>query len=223
MSVNKKGASIVDLVFKGGKPTAVPRQSEAKPGNTVKIAGDNHAIGQIAGGDIHNHTYQSPPRPARVIVQPGDDVVSEEQKATLTKLHDEWVELHNALSPQRPMTHAAAWKAINQHARATSYHRIPSASFDDLVQWIKQQMGGLRSRRSAPARDTNWRAKRIGAIKARCANQLGDPDAYKAYIRKNFNAGSLADLATDDLQRTYTYVMAKKAPTTAPAKDGSGM
>lgn len=215
MSVNKKSASIVDLVRKGGKTVAVPRQADAKAGNTVEIGGDNHTIGQIAGGDIHNHTYQSPPRPAKVTVQPGDDVVSEAQKSTLTKLHDEWVELDNAISPRRPLTHAAAWKAINQHAQVTSYHRIPAASYNELVKWIKQQMGRLRNHRSAPAKDEFWRNSKIKAIKARCANQLGDQDAYKAYVRKNFNAGSLTDLATEELQRTYAYVMAKKVATKA--------
>ena len=74
------------------------------------------------------------------------------------------------------------------------------------------QLAKLRAMPSAPAKDLEWRSKRIAAIKARSKNQLGDPEAYKAYIRKHFGADSLSALATDELQRTYTYIMAKKAP-----------
>jgi hypothetical protein len=41
---------------------------------------------------------------------------------------------------------------------------------------------------------------------------LGAPKTYKSYIQKYFSASSLTDLATDELQRTHTYIMGKKKP-----------
>jgi len=50
-------------------------------------------------------------------------------------------------------------------AKVTSYHLIPADSYDDLVKWIKRQMGILRSQRSVPMQDDAWRNSRIRAIK----------------------------------------------------------
>lgn len=216
MSVNKKSASIVDLVRKGAKTVAVPCQSDASHRNNVEISGENHTIGQVAGGDIHNHTYATPPRPPRVTVQPSGEVVTEAQKVALTQLRDEWIALHNAIKKQ-PLSYGAAQKAINSQAQVTSYHLIPAARYDDLVRWIKAQMGRLRNMPSASAKDDAWHTAKIRAIKARCRNQLADQDAYKPYIKKTFGAASLTDLTSDELQRTYAYVMAKKRPPGAPA------
>jgi hypothetical protein len=209
MSVNKKSASVVDLVRKGGKTVAVPRQTDAKPGNTVEIGGENHTIGQIAGGDIHNHAYATPPRPPKVTVQPSGEVVTEAQKVALIQLRDEWIALHNAIRKQ-PLSYAAAQKAINNQVQVTSYHLIPATRYDDLVRWIKLQMGRLRNMPSAIVKDDSWHTAKIRAIKARCRNQLGDQYAYKPYLKKTFGAESLTDLSSDQLQRTYTYVMGKR-------------
>ena len=67
-------------------------------------------------------------------------------------------------------------------------------------------MAKLRNMASAPAKDDAWRKSRIGAIKARSKNQLGDPDAYKPYIKKNFKAESLAALSTGQVRPVSTYI-----------------
>lgn len=207
MFEDEKIAKVVSLIKDSAKPARTPR---AKPGNTININGDGTSAGQIAGGDIHNHTYTKAPRGPRVTVTPGAGVISDEEKVALTTLRDEWITLHNAIK-KRPLGYGAAWKRINDAAGATSYHLIKSENYDLAVDFVRKQMALLRNMASAPAKDKKWRASRISAIKLRSKNQLGDPDAYKAYIRKNFGAESLADLATDQLQRTYAYIMAKKA------------
>lgn len=82
----------------------------------------------------------------------------------------------------------AAWARINRAAGTTSYSLILKERFADAVALVRREMAVLRNMRSAPRKDDSWRAKRIGAIKAE----------------------SLSDLATDELQRTYAYIMAKR-------------
>lgn len=55
------------------------------------------------------------------------------------------------------------------------------------------------------------RAKPV-AIKARARNQFGDRDFYKPYLRKTFALDSLSALSTEQLRRTYNWIMAKEAP-----------
>ena len=194
------------------KPRRAPRKKpEPKAGNTIIVNGDGMAAHQIAGGDIHNHTHAKPaPRP-KIVVTPGDNVITEAQKAELTAARAEWLALHGSLK-KTPLSDATAWIRINKAAKATSYHLIAPENYQRALDFIKKEMAILRGMASAPAKDDNWHKSRIAAIKTRSKNQLGNPDAYKDYIKKNFKADSLTDLSTDELRRTYTYIMGKKPP-----------
>lgn len=209
MSEEEKTAKVLQLFKDGSKPAPRRRPSAAK---VTQITVNGQVTGQVIGGDVNHYTVAKPPRP-KVVVTPGDGVVTDEQKAKINEKRLEWIALHNNVNPQNLLTDASAWVKINARAGVTSYHFIPLERFDDVIAFIQRQMAMLRSKASAPGRDDTWRTKRIAAIKVRCKNQLGDPDAYKPYIKKNFRASSLADLATDELRRTYNYIMAKKAPT----------
>ncbi|WP_028300298.1 ORF6C domain-containing protein [Oceanospirillum beijerinckii] len=183
--------------------------TEAPSNNVHSIFGGTNIIGNQ--GDIHIQT--TPPENKKVkevvVLNPGPNEISEQQKAEIKSLCDEWVALHNSIK-KRPLTYGAAWSRINKTGGVTKYAMIPQAKFKKVVAFIKKEMGQLRNMKSAPAKDDQWRAKRIGAIKARSKNQLGDPNAYKPYIKKNFKADSLTELSTDEIQRTYTYIFAKK-------------
>ncbi|BBL70372.1 hypothetical protein [Methylogaea oryzae] len=209
MENEDKKNRVVNLFKEHSKSKAPRRRKATSSGNTVNISGNGNAVGQIVGGDVHNHHYPATPRAPKVVVTPAGDVITEAQKVALRQLRDEWIDLHNAIK-KRPLTQAAAQKRINDKALVTSYHLIPANQYDGLVRWIKQQMGRLRNMPSAAAKDDGWRAAKIGAIKARCKNQLGDDKAYVDYIKKNFGQSSLSALATDQLQRTYAYIMSKK-------------
>lgn len=200
MDEDKKNR-VVELFKRNTKP----RVQRAKPAQ--RIVGNGNIQ---AGGDIHIITERLVTRP-RVVVTPGDGVISDDQKRVLADLRNEWMTLHADIK-KRPLSHATAWNRINRAAGATSYHCISQERYEDAVAFVRKQMAILRGMASAPAKDKAWRASRIGAIKARCANQLGDPVFYRAYIRKNFDADSLSELATDELQKTYTFIMGKKAP-----------
>ena len=162
------------------------------------------------GGDLHVKVERLVTRP-RVVLTPGDGVIDESQAARLKALLTDWVNTNNAVR-RTQLSFAAAWSALNKRAGVTSYRAIPSEKFASLEKWLQQQSARIGNMASAPRKDGDWRAKKIGAIKARCKNQLGDEYAYRPYIQRNFKADSLSELATADLQRVYAYVMAKKAP-----------
>lgn len=186
-----------------------PKPVPVGAGNTIYVTGNGVAAGQIAGGDIHNHSYAKPPRAPKVTVKPGDGVITEDQKFAITTAREEWMRLSETLK-KKPLSHAATWSKINRFIGVTSYHQIPAERFGDVMGFIKREIAILRSMKSAPSKDKTWRASRITAIKARCNNELGNSEAYKAYIQKNFGVTSLASLSTDELQRTHTYIMRKK-------------
>jgi hypothetical protein len=181
----------------------VSDQKSESGGNVIYVTGWGNVT---AGRDV----IQVQKRPVvRNVISPGPEHIDDVQRRVITDLRAEWVALHNTLK-KRKLTDAAAWVLINKAAGSTSYHLIHREKFEVVTLYIRQQMAMLRSMRSAPSKDDQWRVKRIAAIKTRCRNQLNDPDAYRPYIRKNFKLDSLADLATDQLQKTYTYIMAKK-------------
>ena len=199
------------------KPRAPRAKKPAQPapagGNVIQISGGTVSAQSIIAGDVHNHTTIQPkaPRRPRVVVVPGDGVLTEAQKAEISALRVEWVALHAKIK-KTPLSDASAWLKINQKGGATSYHLIPLDRFEVVKKFIKQEMAKLRAMASAPSKDDAWRRSRITAIKTRSKNQLRDPDAYRPYIKKNFGVSSLADLSTDQLARTYTYIMGKEPP-----------
>lgn len=210
-----KKAKVIQLFKDASTPKKprVPRKQAQPTGNVIHVNGDGVVVsGQIVGGDVHNHTYTKPPI-QKVIVQPGDGVVTEEQKVAISTLREEWLALHESIKA-KPLDPKTAWMRINRAGKATSYHRIPIERFDDVMAFIRTEMAKLRGMKSAPAKDLNWRASRITSIKTRCKNQLGDINTYKPYIKKRFGADSLSALSMDELQATYVYIFGKKAPKT---------
>lgn len=140
----------------------------------------------------------------------GPEHLNEEQKCKLKEMLHEWVTLHTSIK-KAPLSYAAAWLRVNRHAKVSSYHYILQDDFEKVCAFVRKQMSMLRNMASAPAKDKTWRSKRIQAIKVRCKMQLGGDDAYLKYISKNFGLHSLAELSTDQLQKTYAYIMAKKS------------
>ena len=150
---------------------------------------------------------QRPPVP---LAPPGPEHITQEQKCKLQGLQREWVTLHDAIK-KTPLANYSAWQRINGYAKVASYHYILQADFEKVCAYVRKQISMLRNMASAPAKDKDWRTKRIQAIKVRCKLQLKDEVAYRAYIQKNFQAASLSELSTEQLQKTYAYIMAKKA------------
>ena len=182
----------------------------------VDAAAPSVEIHQIQGGAnfIGNHgpvnVTIGRSRPPVPLAQPGPEHINQEQKCKLQGLHREWVALHDAIK-KTPLANYSAWQRINGYAKVASYHYILQADFEKVCAYVRKQISMLRNMASAPSKDKDWRAKRIQAIKVRCKLQLKDEAAYRAYIQKNFQAASLSELSTEQLQKTYAYIMAKKA------------
>lgn len=183
---------------------------EAGPTNkVVAIHGGTNIIGNQ--GPVTVHT--APARRPRTVVHQHDPAIhiTQEQQLALQGLRNEWVVLHNKLKKSQ-LDYGAALKRMNTAAGATACALIRKDRYEEVAAYVRKQMAILSNMKSAPRKDDEWRSKKIGAIKARCKNQFDGVDVYKPYIRRNFKLDSLADLATDQLQKTYAYIMAKKGP-----------
>lgn len=169
---------------------------------------------QVSGNLIVQTELQAPRRPASAPVPPPPDHITEEQAAILKRLHDEWVALSAAVKTKaKPITGQQAWVDINRVGHCTTYKHMRQVHFDTACAFVKQQMAILRSGKTARRRDPKWRSSRIGAIKARCINQLGDEYAYRPYIVKNFRAQSLTELDDEQLEATYRHALTLKLKT----------
>lgn len=145
-------------------------------------------------------------------VPPPSDHISGEQAAELKRLHGEWVQLSEDVKTRaKPITPQQAWIAINRAGQSRTYTHMRQANYDAARAYVQQQMAILRSGKTARRRDPKWRNSRIGAIKARCINQLGNEYAYKPYIAKHFNAQSLTELDDEQLEATYRHTLGLKA------------
>lgn len=208
--MEKKSAQIIHLFGQGNTVAGRDVVSIKKPrAAKLSIAG-SHNVGVVGDHNQVNILNVQRPPAVRRVIQPTDEHITQAQAVELHALKDEWATLHNAIK-KKPFSHGAAWKGINNAGGATTYREIRKDRFADAVAFVKKEMAILRNMKSAPRKDDEWRTRKIGAIKARCKNQFGGIDVYKPYIKKNFGAESLSDLATDELQQTYAYVMAKKA------------
>lgn len=209
-SARKQSTRTTPLAKGARTETTARRDVNVETGSTTSVTaihGGTNIIGNQ--GTVSVVHVQKPPK-VRHTIQPNDDHITQAQRVELYALKDEWVTLHNTLKGT-PLSHKTAWQSINKAGGATSYREICKDRFAEAVAFVKKEMAILRNMKSAPRKDDEWRTKKIGAIKARCKNQFNGVDVYKPYIKKNFGANSLTELATDELQRTYAHIMAKKA------------
>lgn len=188
------------------KATAKPKAPRgAKP--SVSITGNGNIVGNgnvVAGGSVNLNPVIRP----KVHVTTGEGTIDAAQKAELTRLIGEWVTARNAVR-KGEASFPAAWKALNNAFSLNSYHELPMEKFGEARAWLQRQLAIISSMKSAPKKLPDWRRNTIGAIKVRCKNQLGEPDAYKTYILKRFGKSSLALLTDDELQATRQYVFGK--------------
>jgi len=174
---------------------------------------------QLAGGNISGETVtvsgntltmiNTPRHVTRTVaeVKPGVEHITEEQAARLTalvKLIVEW----EAKVKKKPNGHRGVWAALNAHCRVTKYRLIGLEDYDKAENYLHQWLGRLQSMASAPVADNDtWRKRRYAYIKI---NTRENEAWLLAYLRKNFKAESLTDLADDALDRTYRAVAARK-------------
>lgn len=182
-----------------------PKQEKAL--TTFNVTGSGNAVGEgnvVITGDISINPVTRP----RVVVKTGDGTIDAAQKAEILRLLDEWVAARAAVR-RGEMTIPGSRKAFNNAFGLNSYHELPAEEFGNARAWIQRQIAIIGSMRCAPKKMPNWRNKVIASIKARCKNQLGNPDVYKPYIERKFGKESLTQLTDDELQTTKQYVFGK--------------
>src|SRR6185369_13435847 len=107
----KRGISVPNKT----KTALATSQSIENGSNNTQIAGDNNTVNHYRAEKI----IEKP----KITVQPGYEVVTEEQKVILSSLVKEVADLE--IKPKKkPASHGAIWSATNTKVGATSYHRI---------------------------------------------------------------------------------------------------
>ena len=198
----------------------------------VSIAGGIH-IGSISGGsqvlvghqgDIH---LQMPARPKiKIVIQPGPEHISDPQKVRLRELVNEVVELETAIK-RAPKRHATVWSALTGKLKVTSYHLIPATAFTQAEKYLMTWCGRLRSAKSAPAKDPDWRNSRYRYIYA-AAKEIGRQDDLPTLLVDRYSGRSLKDLSDLELEAVYRVIAEwkkqarqKGAPSSAPQGVGA--
>jgi hypothetical protein len=203
----KKITSILkeyDASQKQAEAAKKPRKASPRKPPMLSIVGHNNIQ---AAGDIH---VTSPKVVNKVIVQTGVGTVTASQKAELTRLKEEWREVHNSIK-RSELSHGAAWGAFNKHFKINSYSELEQERFEDGCAWFKRQIAILRKMPSAKCKDQDWRRSRITYIKAVCKNDLGSERAYVPYIQERFGKSSLKYLLDSELDATHGYVAGLKS------------
>ncbi|REF69740.1 MULTISPECIES: hypothetical protein [Paracoccus] len=194
---------IVQLFKEGTKPKR--RRPQSRAGNAVSVNGNGNVV---AGGDVHYH-LPSPPA-ARPKVRPGIEHITAEQRAILRKLVEEVAETEARLK-RSPRGFSSVYSALfNQFDEVKKLEQIPLDGFEQARSYLYQRRGQLNGMRSAPIKNADqWRKTRYAYIKVN-SKAPEDAEALDRYIRKNFNAGSLTELANDELERAYRYIAGRR-------------
>lgn len=174
------------------------------------IKGEVSGIGFVGpGSHVQIVNTQQHITRTKVEAKPGVDHIRDEQKRILTDLVDQVVETEAVLK-KAPKTHRAVWSSLNKHCGVTSYHLIRLEDFDKARKFLNMWLGRLNSSASAPVKNGDaWRNKKIRYIKTNTKSPE-DEAAMRAYIKREFKATSLTELANDELERTYGYVAGLK-------------
>ncbi|MCT4554673.1 MAG: ORF6C domain-containing protein [Pelagimonas sp.] len=191
-------------------------EQTASKGTASKAPSPGHVISQSGAGNIINfgnlHLHgQSKSKPAQDDpVDPGGTHISDAQRAKLKALVDDIVLTEGKLK-KRPRSYGAVWNALNKHCKVTSYRRIAFEDFEKARTYLQSWRGRLDAMKSAPIKNgDSWRSNKYAYIHAN-SKEEADAKAMRAYIKRNFGAGSLTELSNDELERVYRYVASRRA------------
>ncbi len=168
------------------------------------INGGQNIIGQT--GDIHLQV-QARPR-IKVVIQPGPEHITDAQKVRLRDLVNEVVELETAIK-RTPKRHATVWSALTGKLKVTSYHLIPASAFAQAEAYLQTWCARLRSAKSAPKKDPDWRNSRYRYIHA-AMKEIGQQDELPRLLADRYSGRSLKDLSELELEAVYRAVAERK-------------
>lgn len=169
----------------------------------VEINGSDN---QVAGGNIIN-IHQAPRSPApklKVVVQPGPEHISDEQRAQLKALVDDVVKLES-IARRAPKGHASVWSALNKRMKASSYHLIKAADFGGAEKFLREWVGRLSSTKTAVKKDPDWRRRKYSYIFTN-VKQLAKEQDLSALLADRYGAASVSEISDEQLAAVYQAV-----------------
>lgn len=176
------------------------------PSTVIHVAfGANHGGFQgVVNAPLHIHARPEARPRIKVVIQPGPEHISDTKKARLRELVNEVVLLESAIK-RTPKRHVTVWSALTSKLKVTSYHLIPSDSFERAEAYLMTWCARLRSAKSAPAKDPDWRNSRYryiyGALK-----EIGRQDDLPGLLTERYSGRSLKDLSELELETVYRIV-----------------
>jgi hypothetical protein len=174
--------------------------------SSITQSGSNNII---AFGNVNLGQLQPRAPRATVPTSPGVDHITDPQKVVLKDLVDEIVATEARLK-ESPASYTAVWKSLNKKCGVSTYHLIALENFDGARVYLNSWLGRLNSMRSAPVKNGDaWRKKKYAYIKIN-SKQPDDAKALAVYIKRNFKADSITELANDELERVYRYVAGRR-------------
>lgn len=176
-------------------------------GHNVAITGNSNIVGN--GNSIvvtEKHVTVT-----RAVPKPGVEHITEVQVARLHELKDEIIRLEQ-LAKKNPATHRSVWARFNKKMQIGSMRMLPLEKFKDGEKFLLTWINGLLSTKSAANKDPDGtRRQYLGKIHARMKDPAVE-QKVRAYLQKNFNITSLADLPNlEDLKRVYRYTAGLKS------------
>lgn len=175
---------------------------------TIEINSTGNVIGQAFNSTVTQINTTKHRTVVKAEVKPGDIHIDEQQAARLSAMVKDICELEEKLKKNNPKSYRAVWASLNAHMGVTRYRLIPKEKYEKAEKYLSMWIGRLNSMRTAPVIDGDaWRKRKYAYIKINCKDF---EEEVNAYIKKNFNATRIRDLANDELEKTYRYVAAKR-------------
>lgn len=180
-----------------------PKAAQAMAIGDVSIGGSNNIIGNVV------NLNPKPARP-RIVVQPGEGVITSEQASQLKVLVKDIVELEAKVKRQ-PASFQAVWSSLNKKMRVSGFREIPLVQFDKARSFLHQWMGRLSAAPSASVKDgEKLRNRRYALIKIN-SKEPEDAEALASYMKRNFpKTESIKDLSNNELEKVYRYVAGRQ-------------
>lgn len=177
--------------------------NEAPKGPVIQIGeikGGNNIIGQ--SGDI---ILQMAARPKiKVVIQPGPEHITDEQKARLRELVNEVVQLETSIK-RIPKRHNVVWGALTASLKCTSYHLIPSSKYLAAEKFLMTWCARLRRTEEAARKDPDWRNSRYRYIYG-AAKEIGRDGEIPQLLVDRYSGRSLKELSDLELEAVYRIV-----------------
>ncbi len=192
-----------------------PNKPEAEKAATSNIgihttSGAN-VVGIVqSGATVNQIQTKSHKTVVKADVKPGLEHITEGQAARLTDLVKQICELESKLK-KKPQSFRSVWYSLNSHMGVTKYRLIPIDDFNRAEKYLLMWIGRLTSMKSAPVEDgDNWRKRKYAYIKINTKSAI-ENEKLAFYIKRNFGANSLTELANDELEQVYKYVAGRRS------------